>query len=102
MGVPRSTRNRKLTWVGWLGGAALAVLAGQLLLLPAGDGLARLSYDLPFLLARSRPPDELVMVYLDTSIKARLGQPTDQPLDRIFYARLLDRLQQAGARLVLF
>jgi adenylate cyclase len=95
-------RHRKGIWLGWGLGAALAVLVGEALLLPLGDGLARLSYDLPFLFSRTRVPDDLAMVYLDPRIKQNLGQPTDQPLDRRFYVRLLQRLKREGARLVFF
>jgi adenylate cyclase len=96
------TRNRKATWFAWLAGATLAVVIGEILLLPIGDGLARLSYDVPFPLSSARVPDNLVMVYLDARVKASMGQPSDQPLERRFYAQLLDRLTQHGARLVLF
>ena len=97
-----STRERKPPWLGLLGGVILVIVVGQLLLLPIGNGLARWSYDLPFLWAGRNVPDSLVLVYLDPEIKARLGQPTDQPLDRRFYTRLLERLTSDGARLVLF
>ncbi len=96
------SRERRTAWLGWLGGAALAVLVGQLLLQSFGDGLARWSYDVPFPWMGEKVPDELVIVYLDTEIKAKLGEPTDQPLDRRYYIQLLDRLTADGARLVLF
>jgi len=97
-----STREHKTPGLGLLCGIALVIFVGQLLLLPIGDGLARWSYDLPFLWTGRNIPDELVMVYLDPKIKARLGQPTDQPLDRRFYTQLLQRLTADDAKLVLF
>ncbi len=97
-----SIRERRTRRLGLLGGIVLVVLTGQLLLLHMGDGLARWSYDLPFLMTRQSVPQDLVMVYLDSKIKAKLGQSTDQPLDRRFYAQLLERLTREGARLVAF
>src|SRR5688572_32211343 len=91
-------RNRKASWFGWVVGVALVGLAGQLCLLRFGNGLARLSYDLPFLYSSQSVPDELVMVYVDAKIKSQLGQPTDEPLDRRFYTQLLEKLTHDGAR----
>jgi adenylate cyclase len=96
------TNERKTPWPGLLGGVILVAVIGQLLLLPIGDGLARWSYDLPFLCTQRSVPDNVVMVYLDAKIKAGLGQPTDQPLDRRFYTQLLERLTTDGAKLVFF
>jgi adenylate cyclase len=94
--------ERKIPWLGLLGGIILVSFAGQLLLLKFGSGMARWSYDLPFLWRQQSVPEDLVMVYLDSKIKSRLGQPTDQPLDRRFYTQLLERLTAEGARLVIF
>src|SRR5690349_484502 len=102
---PESTRDRKTAWWALLVGAALAVLAGWLLLRPLGDGFARWSYDVPFAWSRwtsGNVPPELVMAYLDTKAKASLGQPADEPLHRRFYPQLLDRLTAEGARVVFF
>jgi adenylate cyclase len=94
--------ERSMPWPGLLGGIMLVVLVGQLLLLKLGSGFARWSYDLPMVWMSQDVPDNLVMVYLDARVKANLGQPTDQPLNRWFYTQLLDRLTAEGARLVLF
>jgi adenylate cyclase len=102
MKVKPTISDRKTHWLGLLGGITLVIFVGQLLLLPVGDELARWSYDLPFLWTGRNVPDDVVMVYLDTKIKTRLGQPTDQPLNRRFYAQLLQRLTAEGAKLVLF
>ena len=88
-------------WRGWLVGILLTVLAGEILSLPLGDGLARISYDLPFAI-QNATPSELVMVYLDSNAKRNLNQPTDQPLDRHFYTDLVNRFTDDGAKLVLF
>ena len=101
MANPQPTRDRKTARLGMLGGILLVSLVGQLLQLKFGSGLARLSYDLPFTWTQFVPED-LVMVYVDSKIKSKLGQSTDQPLDRRFYTQLLERLTRDGARLVLF
>src|SRR5689334_15221880 len=94
-------RDRKTTWLGALGGVVLVTLIGLFLLRPAGDELARWSYDAPFPWIAEEVPDDLVIVYFDTETKARLGQSTAEPLDRRFYSQLLDRLTADGAKLVL-
>lgn len=102
MPPPASTRDRRTARLGQGLGLVLVLGLGLLLHLPVGDGLARLSYDLPFLWSSREVPDELVMVYLDSKVKTNLGQPADAPLDRRFYTQLLNRLTADGARLVLF
>jgi adenylate cyclase len=98
-GFPK--KSRALFLDGILG-ALITVLAGLVCLLPVGDGLARLSYDLGFCWAKERVPDDLLMVYLDDSVKRNLGEPVGQPLDRHYYSLLLNRLTHDGARLVFF
>lgn len=103
--------KRKAIFQAALAGAALAAMLGVALVgIPRGDHLygfgfgetlSRLSYDVPFSL-RSGVPDEMVVVYVDSRVKANLQEPKDQPLDRKYYARLLQRLNREGARLVLF
>ena len=102
MPPPSSTRDRRTARLGlWLG-IALVMGVGLLLRLPVGDGLARWSYDLPFLWASREVPEELVMVYLDPKVKTNLGEPADAPLPRRYYTQLLNKLTADGARLVLF
>src|SRR6266699_3307863 len=56
-------------------GAILAGLAGLfVLVLPLGEGLTELSYDLPFLFRRDIKPEEEVIVYMDWDSHVRLGQ----------------------------
>jgi len=95
------TKPQHAGWRGWVVGILLTILAGKFLLLPLGDSLARLSYDLPFVCQKGIP-SELVMVYLDSNAKQNLRQPLDQPLDRHFYTELVNRLTDDGSRLVLF
>lgn len=94
-------RNRPAAWIGGLIGVLLTVMTGVVLIWPGGGPFARLSYDLPFTFERGIP-SELVMVYIDGAVKRNLGQPTDPPLDRRFHAKLLQRLSDAGAKLVLY
>src|SRR5437764_7621540 len=94
-------RNLRTTWVGCVLGVLLTVLTGVFLIWDGGGAFARLSYDLPFTFQRSIP-SELVMVYIDAGVKRNLQQPTDQPLNRRFHAKLLERLREAGAKLVLY
>jgi adenylate cyclase len=96
----------KQSWKGGVTGALLAVALGlSLLLLPLrlGENLIHLSYDVPF---RHRPvdkpPQELVLVYLDDDSFRNLGQPYVGPWDRSLYARLLERLAVEKARAVTF
>lgn len=42
------------------------------------------------------------MVYIDSGAKRNLGQPTEPPLDRRFHAKLLKRLSEDGAKLILY
>lgn len=91
---------RRAAWHG-VSGAALAVAVGLFLYgFPLGDPLARLSYDLPQIFQTASIP-EVVLVYLDPEIKAKLGEPKDVPLDRRYHSRLLDRLTDQKARLVI-
>jgi adenylate cyclase len=71
-----------------------------------GDGIRFKSYDWLFLLrerlAKRPPPDDALIVYLDEQSHAELGQPMNEPWDRRFHARLLDRLTAADVRAVVF
>ena len=123
MSASSRQRRRLAQWLGYLGGAALTAIVGWALswdstrysprdpapknvlvrkLLLLSDGLSGLSYDILFLTAPGQVPNDLVMVLLDSRAKANLGQPTDQPLDRRFQTRLLQRLTADGARLVIY
>ena len=85
-----------------LGGMMLIAGLGALLVTtPLGDGLARLSYDLPFLFRSDIGVPEVAIVYVDRASLEELGQK-EWPPDRRIYARLLQRLKAEGARLVVF
>ncbi len=94
-------RNRPAAWIGGFIGVLLTVITGVVLIWSGGGAFARLSYDLPFTFQRSIP-SEVVMVYIDAGVKRNLEQPTSPPLDRRFHAKLLNRLHDAGAKLVLY
>jgi adenylate cyclase len=94
------TRHLPAKIFGYALGVLLTVGAG-VLLTRMGGAPERVSYDIPFLVQK-RIPDELVMVYFDAQVKRTLAQPVDQPLNRRFFARLLERLTRDRARLVLF
>jgi adenylate cyclase len=82
-------------------GCLLTALIGVLLIWEGGGVLERLSFDVPCLF-QNGVPKELVMVRIDAEVKRNLNQPTDQPLNRRFYAQLLDRLREDGAKLVFY
>jgi len=89
---------------GWrLSGGLVAACVGLgLFLFPIGGGLERASFDLPFALRGNVPQDKVVIVYLDEMSHAELNQPYAAPWDRAVHARLLDKLKEGGARLVVF
>jgi CHASE2 domain-containing sensor protein len=65
-------------------------------------GMQRLSYDVPFLYHRSRPPADAVLVYLDDASLKALGQASNAPMDRSLHTRLLDRLTRDGVKAVYY
>lgn len=75
-------------------GAALTVAAGFLALSNLGAPLVTLSYDMPFIVHRAGGADNIRMVFLSD-----LDQ---QSLDRRPQAALLDRLGEAGAKMVVY
>src|SRR5258706_7559183 len=88
---------------GSLGAVLLTVLTGLgLIAFPRlGDGLAHLSYDLPYLFrSRILVPDAAV-IYVDRSSMETL-QPAGGTLDRRFHVDLLRRLTQQGGKLVCY
>ncbi len=65
------------------------------------EGLARWSYDLPFVIRGDQPPTDACLVYIDESSMRALGQRIDA-WDRRLHAQLIRKLTQQGARAVLF
>jgi CHASE2 domain-containing sensor protein len=82
----------------------LSALVGLafLIILPMGDGLSHLSYDLLFLFRANVPVNDAVILYMDEASEDRLGgQPWDR-WDRSVHARLLQALAGKGVRMVVF
>jgi adenylate cyclase len=95
-------KNASSVWPPALAAALLGGLGLALYFQGAGDGLDRLSYDLPFLPRGKLAAPEVALVYVDDESGAALGQPPDRPWDRALHARLVERLTAEGARAVLF
>lgn len=81
--------------------SAILVSGLGLGLLQIGSLIA-LNYDSHFLGYRPNIPSDTVIVYLDDESHRRLDQPFTEAWDRGFHARLVERMTEAGARLVLF
>jgi len=75
-------------------GALLATLAGFQALSRIGEPLVMLGYDLPFIFHRAGGNDEIRIVYIDELDK--------HTLDRSKQAELLDRLSDAGTKMVIY
>lgn len=75
-------------------GALLASLAGFAALTRIGEPLVTLGYDLPFIVHRAGGNDDIRIVYISELDK--------HALDRSQQAELLDRLGEAGARMVVY
>ena len=84
-------------------GAALAVLAGLLLWgTPLGDPWTNTSYDYLFRFGSRNVTNQVTLILMDNGAFASFGQVRGQPWDRALHARLLNRLADAGCRLVVF
>jgi CHASE2 domain-containing sensor protein len=98
-----SSEDRAARWRGWWACSTLIALAGvYLVLVPLGAPLRRIGYDLPFLAAPPARHTNVVLVYVDDASLRDLGRRPDGGLDRRWYAELLRRLTDDGARLVVF
>ncbi|MBI3881085.1 MAG: adenylate/guanylate cyclase domain-containing protein [Verrucomicrobia bacterium] len=100
--MPTPVQKGFLTWSKPAGAALLAVLGLALVWFPIGDGLARLSYDLPFLFLTRERPNDVVLVYLDDESHAKLHQNFNQPWDRRLHSQLISKLTREGATLLVF
>lgn len=90
-------------WFGCVTGGLLAAFAGFVFYNPhLGQGLINASYDLPLAYHAPRPPEDVVVVYVDEESREQLKQPWKLPWDRSLHARLLERLTADGARAVAF
>src|SRR6266404_1861812 len=86
-------------------GLAFIIAIGVLLFLTAWDpalirGLETASLDLRFRLRGAKPPEpETVIVLVDDASLAKLGR---WPLSRRLFARAVEQLDRAGARVIAF
>src|SRR6266404_4538594 len=86
-------------------GLAFIIATGVLLFLTAWDpalirGLETASLDLRFRLRGTKPPEaETAIVLVDDASLAKLGR---WPLSRRFFAKAVERLDRAGARVIVF
>lgn len=87
-------RARRARVLGAVVGAVLTVLAGYVALFRMGDAIVTLSYDLPFLVHRADRAENIRIVYID--------QAEGKRLDRSVQADLLDALNEAGAKAVVY
>ncbi len=91
-------------WLGPFIGAALSVVLGLICfdsIMPITEALRHKSYDLSFHLRPRTIPDEAVLVYLDDASYQEFN-PSYERWDRALHARLLDRLTDEGAKVVVF
>jgi len=90
----------------WLSGGitiTLTALIGlALFLFPAGGGIKRASFDLPFVLRGNLPVTNAAIIYMDEQSHAELNQPMMMPWDRALHARLIEQLTAGGARAIVF
>jgi adenylate cyclase len=86
--------ERRVRLVAALVGAVLAVLAGYLGLFRPGGAVRTLGYDMPFIVHRGGGAQDVRIVYLD--------ELDGQFIDRRSQAKLLDALNAAGVRAVVY
>ena len=104
-----SARKLKGQWIAGTAGFVLVLLLGiglPHLNFPLGKTLTRSSYDWCFDLSLYDLPNiqtgEVVIVYVDEKSHHDLKQPFNKPWDRRIHARLLKRLKDDGAKVVIF
>src|SRR6266853_3320004 len=89
-------------WFGSGIGAVVVPIFGVCLLIsPIGKGLRDWSYDLPFLLRAPKSHNDVVIVGLDDGIYKALDQDRGS-FDRSLHGRLVKRLNEKGAKLIVF
>src|SRR6185503_1042238 len=94
--VALSTMNWKARWheskVSGAVAASLATVLGLVFLVfGIGDGLTRLSFDLPFAFRPDIKPEEAVIIYMDEDSHTALKQEFFAAWDRTIHAQLLER-----------
>jgi len=90
----------------WILGSAISLfsilLAFVLSFTTAFENLELKSYDLRFALRGPQRVDSLGVVIVDIDDQSFFDLPSRWPFPRTYYARLIDNLTRAGARLILF
>lgn len=95
-------RGVNAQWRCWLAcGAVVAILGVMLTATPLGDWFATLSYDLPYLFRGNIQDTNIVVVLEDRASLDALGEKRWPP-SRTVHARLVDRLREEGAKLIVF
>jgi len=86
-----------------IAGGLVASLLGMLLLwAPLGGGLERWSYDLPFQFISLPAGTNVALIYIDEASHSNLGQQFKAAWDRKLHSRLVRRLTDDHASLILF
>jgi adenylate cyclase len=67
-----------------------------------GRSLRMAAYDIPFLMGNHAPPEEIVLVHLDEASHDELNQPLAQAWDRSLHARMVAKLADEGAKIIVF
>jgi CHASE2 domain-containing sensor protein len=84
-------------------GAVLAVLCGLLLWeTPLGEPWVNASYDYLFRFGARGVTNDIVLITMDNEAFAQFVQTRGQPWDRAWHAKLLNKLADDGAELVVF
>lgn len=100
--IERFKKQLHQPWFGGGVGAVLAVVVGfALFLFSFGKGFHDWSFDLPFLLKPEQSIDSVAVVYLDEKSYDELKEDPAR-FNRAWHAKLVRRLQQEGARLVVY
>lgn len=92
-------RQRKL---GVFVGIALALLTATIAETKSDAGRSRRSYDWYYAWKTKFTPPEAVIVFMDDFSREPLGQDALKPWSRRLHARLVDRLTEAGAGVIVF
>src|SRR5687767_13336736 len=99
-----------VAWLGWSMASASLAAGGDAprkrpplgwIFGSLSESIARLSYDLLFVLRGSRSAQGACLVYIDEGASRALETPLD-PWDRALHAKLVRRLTQLGARAIFF
>jgi CHASE2 domain-containing sensor protein len=84
-------------------GAALTILCGLMLWkTPPGEPWVNASYDYLFGFGAPAVTNKIALILMDNAAFDQFHQPRGQPWDRALHARLLNKLADDGAKLVVF